>query len=151
MPPFTTLRDFISALATGDTNITRVLERLANDSILQADAEARASISSPNGFQELPPWFVTACIQRGMSQEEVDHIAVWPNLQKEVVRSQIATAWGPPVQPIHFSWELYEGDDALSEVRRDQDTAHVRVVFRSPRKGVHLDSHIRIGEVKVDV
>ncbi len=149
MPPYTTLRDFISALSTGSTNITRVLEDLANDGTLRADPAAGADINRQNGFDRLPGWFSTACVQRGMSQEEVDHIAAWPGPEKETVRSQIAAAWSQN-SPIRFSWELHEGDDALSEVRRDQNQ-DVRVVFRSPRKGVHLDSHIRIGEVKVDV
>jgi hypothetical protein len=149
MPPYTTLRDFISALATGDTNITRVLEQLANDATLRKDVNATASINKPNGFDDLPGWFSTACVQRGMNEDEVNHIAAWPNPQKETVRSQIAAAWSQN-RPIHFSWELYEGDDALSELRRDPDS-EVRIVFRSPRKGVHLDSRIRIGEVRVDV
>ena len=149
MPPYTTLRDFISALQTGSTNITRVLEGLANDGTMRADPTAGADIARPNSFDHLPGWFSSACIQRGMSQAEVDHIERWPNPQKETVRGQIATAWSQN-QPIYFSWELYDGDDALSEVRRD-DNSELRVVFRSPRKGVHLDSLIRIGEVTVDV
>lgn len=147
MPPYTTLRDFISALNTGDTNITRVLELLCNDAT-QRTAHA-ADLAQPNKFDHFPDWFRTACIQHGMSTEEVDHIARWPNPQKETVRSHIDQAWKGS-KPIHFSWELYDGADALSEVRRDSNQ-DVRVVFRSPRKGVHIDSHIRIGEIKVEV
>lgn len=149
MPPYTTLRDFISALSTGSTNITRVLEDLANDANLRRDPAATADIGRQNGFDQLPGWFSTACVQRGMTQPEVNHIAAWPNPQKETVRSQIAAAWSQNA-PIHFSWEIHEGDDALSEVRRDQNQ-DVRVVFRSPRKGVHLTSKINAGDVKVDV
>lgn len=149
MPPYTTLRDFLSALSTGMTNITRVLELLANDANMRRDPTAIRDMGTQNSFDNLPVWFSTACIQRGMSQDEVNHIAAWPNPQKEIVRSQIDQAWKGS-KPIHFGWELYDGADALSEVRRDPNQ-DVRVVFRSPRKGVHIDSHIRIGEVKVDV
>lgn len=149
MPPYTTLRDFISALASGDTNITRVLELLANDGKMKTDPAASADIGRPNSFDQLPEWFNTACIQRGMTQPEVNHIAAWPNPQKETVRSQIAAAWSEN-RPIRFGWELHAGDEAASEVRRDPDQT-VRVVFRSPRKGVRLTSKINSGNVKVDV
>ena len=148
MPPFTTLRDFISALATGDTNITRVLEELANDAGMKSAHQADMRVAGT--FDPLPSWFTDACAQHNMSPEEIQHLSVWPEQQRDSVRAQISEAWEQN-RPIHFSWELHEGDNALSEVRRDQNTQDVRIVFRSPRKGVHLDSHIRIGEVKVDL
>lgn len=147
MPPNTTLREFIHALATGDTNVTCVLERLANN------AEQRAAhtedIGRPGAFNgRLPEWLRIACIQNGMTSAELDHIERWPDAQKEIVRSQIdqASAHG---RPIHFSWELHAGDDPLSEVRRDQDQ-DVRIVFLSPRKGVKLSSKINLGDITVD-
>lgn len=150
MPPYTTLRDFISAVQTGRTNITRVLGELANSDEMKNDAAARADINRQWGFDTLPDWFRTACAQHGMSQDEITHIGAWPREQKDVVRAQIATAWSQPGATIHFSWEIYDGSDGHSEVRRDANS-EVRVVFRSPRKGVHLDSFFRVGEVKVDV
>lgn len=149
MPAYSTLRDFISALQTGNTNITRVLQYLANSADMKSNPDAIRDINTMNSFNTLPGWFVDACTQNGMSQPEITHIGDWPPAQKEIVRNQIAAVWATN-DPIEFSWELHEGNFALSQVRRTS-LATLRVVFLSPRQGVHLDSFFRVGEVKVDV
>ncbi|MEO8456341.1 MAG: hypothetical protein ABI559_00885 [Chloroflexota bacterium] len=149
MPPYSTLRDFIGALTTGDTNITRVLERVTNN---EANRQKYLpQVEKPGAFNgPIPEWICTEFRQAGMSQAEIEHIQErWPDSQKETVRAQLYEAWTQK-RPIHFSWELFDGDDPRSEVRRDSNQ-EMRVVFRSPRRGVKITSKVRIGELKVDI
>ena len=146
MPTYSTLRSFVKALTTGDTNITQCLTRLAN-----ADPKRKqyaTDLAAPHlAVGQLPGWLRNEMVQTGMSQPEVDHVERWPDRQKEVARAQIAAALAEN-RPIRFSWELYDGDDPVTEVRRDSD-GEVRLVFRSPRKGVTL-SLLNLGGVKVE-
>jgi hypothetical protein len=145
MPAYSTLKSFINALKTGDTNITQCLERLANDRAKRAQyaTDIRALHA---GVGQLPGWLRNEMVQVGMSQPEVDHVERWPDREKEKVRLQLVDAMEHD-SDLHFSWELYDGDDPLTEIRRDPNQ-DVRVVFRSPRKGVKL-SLVNLGGVTV--
>lgn len=146
MPANGTLRSFINALTSGQTNITRCLERLANDPTRRQ--KYAADINAPHAaVGQLPGWLRNEMVQAGMSQAEVDHAERWPDAEKEKVRRQVAEAIRDE-RPLHFGWELYDGDDPVSEVRRDPNQ-DVRVVFRSPRKGVKL-SLVNHGSVSVE-
>lgn len=146
MPTYSTLRSFVKAITTGDTNITKTLERLSND-----DAKRKkyaTDLDAPHlAVGQLPGWLRNEMVQTGMSQPEVDHVERWPDRQKEIARAQIVAAISG-VRPIRFSWELYDGNDPITEVRRDTD-GEVRLVFRSPRKGVKL-SLVNLGGVTVE-
>src|SRR5258708_2430687 len=146
MPSYSTLRLFVNAIKTGDTNITQGLERLANDPAKRqqylSDINATHTAVGP-----LPRWLQIELIQAGLSQAEVDHCSRWPDAEKEKVRKQLADAI-PESRNIHFSWELWDGNDPDSDVRRDPNQ-DVRIVFRSPRKGVKL-SLINFADISVE-
>jgi hypothetical protein len=146
MPTYSTLRSFINAITSGDTNITRCLEKLANDRAKRQ--KYSADIRAPHAaIGHLPGWMRNEMVQAGMSQPEVDHVERWPDPEKEKVRRQIVESMdGDTI--IHFSWELYDGDTPLTEIRRDPNQ-DVRIVFRSPRRGVKL-SALNLGGVKVE-
>jgi hypothetical protein len=146
MPVYSTLKSFINALRTGDTNITLCLERLANDRAKRAQyaTDIRAI---PSGVGQLPGWLRNEMVQTGMSQPEVDHCERWPDSEKEKVRLQLIDAIDHD-NDLHFSWELFAGDDPVSDVRRDA-SHDIRVAFLSPRKGIIL-SAINHGDVKVE-
>jgi hypothetical protein len=146
MPPNGTLRSFINALTSGETNITRCLERLVNDPARRH--KYAEDVDAPHAaVGQLPGWLRNEMVQAGMSQAEVDHAERWPDSEKEKVRKQVAEAIRDE-HPLHFGWELFDGDQPLTEVRRDPDQ-DVRVVFRSPRKGVKL-SLVNLGSVNVE-
>ncbi len=84
-----------------------------------------------------------------MKPIELDHIERWPDSQKEVARVQVVAALTES-RPIHFGWELYDGADPVCDVRHDANQ-DVRVVFRSPRKGLKLVSSEDPGEVTVEI
>jgi hypothetical protein len=148
MPPYSSLRTFIQALTTGRTNITYVLEQMASDPSCRE--RLGPEVSRPSSFSHpISSALHQELIQAGMTEPEVAHMERWPNEQKELVRSQIDAAWKSG-GPIHFSWELHDGDDPATELRRDANQ-DVRIVFRSPRKGVRITSRLNLGEVMVDV
>ena len=135
MPPYSKLHTFIDALKTGETNITRCLDRLVNNP--QKRREHFDFAKQVNAFSNFPGWLRDELSQAGMSQEEIDHIQRWPTEEKETVRIQIVDAVQEK-RPLRFGWELYEGGRPVSDVRREagRDT---RVVFRSPRAGVRTE------------
>jgi hypothetical protein len=148
MPPYSTLRTFIDALTTGQTNITRCLDLLTNDDTKRATYASQMATSGLLNGQQFPGWLRTELTQAGMKAEEIEHIERWPDAEKETARAQVDQAWTNR-RPVHFSWELFDGNDPLAEVRRDPNQ-DVRVVFRSPRRGVRVTSHINLGEIKVE-
>ncbi len=146
MPAYSTLKSFIKALKTGDTNITQTLESLVNNRAKrnQYSSDIRATHT---GQGQLPGWLRSEMVQAGMSEPEVDHCERWPDREKEKVRQQLVEAMDSDAN-LHFSWELFDGDHPLSEVRRDSNQ-DVRIVFRSPRKGVKL-STLNYGDISVE-
>ena len=147
MPAYSTLRDFIDAITTGDTNITRSLAALSNNE--HKRSERRTEMATPgllNG-PRFPEWLRGELIQGNLKDKELEHIERWPDSQKEIARAQVYSAWIEN-RPIQFSWELYSGDEPVTEIRRDPNQ-DVRLVFRSPRKGVNL-SHINFGDISVE-
>jgi hypothetical protein len=150
MPPYTTLRTFIDALKSGETNITRVLEDVAADrALLEANA---ADLRTPGRFEPyFPDWARAALTDssrvRRLSAEELAHIEAWPASEKEAVRVQLARSLDAPLRLI-FRWEIFDGDDPRTELRRDE-AGEAEIVFRSPRKGVELISRINVGDIKV--
>jgi hypothetical protein len=135
MPPYSRLQTFVDALKTGETNITRSLDRLVNDPT-QRD-EHVDYVNTANSFSSFPDWLRGELANAGMSPEEIAHIERWPNEEKELVRIQIVHAINDN-RPLRFGWELYDGGRPRTDVRRSpgRDT---RIVFRSPRAGVRVE------------
>ena len=149
MPPYSTLRTFITSLQTGRTNITESLERLMSDhgALKQhphfQDLRQGGAADSP-----MPVWARAALRASGMSKDEVDHIDRWPDPQKDAVRGALVTAVDG-ARAVHFLWELYDGNDAETEVRDPDASGGITIIFRSPRSGVQLTPSI--GWVHVEV
>jgi hypothetical protein len=142
MPPYSKLQTFVDALKTGETNITRSLDRLINDP--QKRRDHSDFVKKVNAFSSFPDWLRTELAQAGMSTDEINHIERWPNEEKEQVRIQIVDAIQEN-RPLRFGWELYEGGRPTTDVRREPGR-DARVVFRSPRAGVRVHGD----EVHVD-
>jgi hypothetical protein len=146
MPPYTTLRTFIDALRTGQTNITRCLETVSADrTLLETNA---ADVRTAGRFHpQFPDWARAALLFAGMSEEELRHIEDWPPVEKEVVREQLARSLDAPLRLV-FRWEVHDGAEPRTELRRDAG-GEAELVFRSPRSGVQLTSRINMGDIKV--
>lgn len=147
MPAYSTIRDFIDAITTGDTNITRSLAALSNDQSKRTAHQTEMATPGLLNGPRFPEWLRTELIQGHLKDQELEHIERWPDSQKEIARVQVYSAWTEN-RPIQFSWELYSGDEPVTEIRRDPNQ-DVRLVFLSPRKGVNL-SHINFGDISVE-
>ncbi|MEX0682544.1 MAG: hypothetical protein WD904_03015 [Dehalococcoidia bacterium] len=146
MPPYSTLRTFIDALRTGETNITQCLENVTNNRALR-DAHL-AEVQTPNAFDgALPQWLCDALDQAGMSNDEIRHIERWPAREKEIVRQQVALSIGDN-RTLRYGWELQDGDAPVSDVRV-QNSNEAVIIFRSPRSGVHLKT-VNFGFVDIE-
>ena len=144
MPAYSTLRTFIDSLRTGETNITRCLEALLNNPNKRNDRAGE--IRTLDVSQPFPEWLRQEFLGSGMKMQEVEHIERWPQAGKELVRRELEAAITSN-GTLRFTWEIFGGDQPETHVERDGQGA--RIVFRSPRKGVHL-SHMNYGEIHVD-
>ncbi len=141
MPPYSSIRTFITALQTGRTNITESLERLMSD---------HAALRQHPHFQDfrrgraadapMPAWTKAALRASGMKNEEIAHIDGWPDLEKDVVRAVMAGAVDAE-RTVHFFWELHRGAAAQTEIIDPDEWGDVTVIFRSPRAGVQLSAN----------
>ncbi len=150
MPPYSTLKTFVTSLKTGRTNITESLDRLMTNPGRHLTDAHFADLQVENAFNApLPGWARTALAGCGMSQAEIDHLDVWPDGQKEIVRQQMVAAVRSN-RTIRFFWEMHGGVDAVNEVREDREAGGTIIVFRSPGHGVRLH-HPNFGAVHVQV
>lgn len=148
MPPYSTLKTFVTSLKTGRTNITESLDRLMTNPGRHLTHAHFADLQVENAFNApLPGWARTALRSSGMTEPEIDHIDVWPDVQKEAVRQKMVAAIESD-RPIRFRWELYGGDAPVNEAGEDQETGATVIVFRSPGNGVKL-SPLNIGLIRV--
>jgi len=146
MPAYSTLRTFIAALKTGQTNITRSLEGLINDDEKRQGHAWR--VRNAGVFDgAFDPWLREMLGDAGLSTPEIDHVERWPDPQKETVRQEIVAAIDDN-RTLGFNWEIWEGADPVSDVREETPGTR-RVVFRSPRAGVRL-SGVNFGSIHVD-
>jgi hypothetical protein len=149
MPAYSTLRDFVDAITTGETNITKRLTALSNSESKRRDHRDKMAQPGLLNGTRFPGWLRGELLQGRLSEQELQHIERWPDPQKEIARTEVYAAWTES-RPIYFSWELYPGDEPITEVRRDPND-DVRLVFKSPRKGVHLNSWLNMGDISVDM
>ena len=145
MPAYSTLKTFVRALRTGETNITKKLtEALA--------AEGTALITEqesvdPDLSEDLKELFANY----GMKPEEIAHIEnEWDGPLRNEVRVWILNAYGAsPAQPVTFSWALFDGEGPENDRVDPGGADPVSVTFLSPRKGVKL-SWLNYGDISVD-
>lgn len=142
MPAYSSLRTFIEALRTGDTNITRTLRRaIAREGV--ALIRDRASVD-PHLSDDLRE----VLARYGMATEEIDHIEnEWPPEKRNEAREWVLAA-ADENRSVAFSWELFAGANPANRMDDPGAPEPVLITFQSPRKGVNL-SWPNFGQVKV--
>ena len=134
MPEPSTIKKFVESLKTGETNTTKVLEKLfGSQQALQALSNhpnvtngdlARANALSSGANGGLPVWAKQELQGQGpasgllgglrLSDKELEHIDSWPAPQRDRVRGALAAAVSSG-NPVHFSWELHAGNAEETE------------------------------------
>ncbi len=138
MPPFSTVRTFVTALQSGQTNITRALDRLLTNPGRHRTNPNFASFRNRQAANApLPPWLRGLLRGEGVSDPEVEHIDAWPDDQKEPVRDKTVEAILGD-RRMRFFWELYDGPAPDTLIEDPDPTGGITVRFRSPRSRVRL-------------
>jgi hypothetical protein len=166
MPPYSSLRTFIDALTTGQTNITRGLDTLANNESKKAAYGAQIAQPGHLSGNQLPDWLRRELSSTGVTAEEIAHMERWPADEREAARAALHEAWTAG-HDVRFEWEIHEGGNPKTERRGNPPADAIepasmaaqssgtgrplaRIVFRSPRKGVRITSKVNLGEIKVE-
>ena len=137
MPPNSTLKTYLQAVNTGDTNITRVLTILMH-------YPAQWQPHPPDDFQVDPTLsdFLKDEFKKPgrMTLAEIDHIEnQWPMALKENLRTHVLQAIEAG-RPMVFKWGPTPGQAAATDIVWPPSnaplTVPVRVTFRSPAEGI---------------
>ena len=164
MPPDTTLRTFIEAVKTQETNTTKVLGRIfANPGqyqgtpffnwLNQPDAlsgNAIANALAQPVDQPLPQQVRTDLL--ALSQSELNHLDDWdPQDKEQRLRPALVTAISAN-RPVHFRWQVHPDNVEQSDINPAGAAGQgaITIKFLSPRANVKL-SALNFGDVKVDV
>jgi hypothetical protein len=132
LPAFSTVRTYMQAINTGDTNITRVLTILMHYPAQWAPNVAQITVN-PQLSQFLKDEFGAP---GRMTQQEIDHIDTqWPMAQKEILRTAVLQAIDVG-RPMIFKWGTTPGSTPETVVAGPAPnaplTVPVRVTFLSP-------------------
>ncbi len=130
-----TLRTFIQAVNSGETNITRVLTLLMRHPAQWQENSEDITVNPLSSFLN------TLFTAPGrMTDREIAHIEdQWPMEQKEALREDVLRAIEVG-RPMIFKWTLTSATDPATDVVWPPDSTPldipVQVTFRSPRAGV---------------
>jgi hypothetical protein len=149
MPERSSIQSFINAIKTGQTTITRGLQRLWDErNTLDPALLNRVTTLT---LSPLDAAVKTALGQRGLGTKELDHIDEWPDSEKQKVRTAILQARNSdPQRHIEFSWELYNGTVSVAQIDNLHGPGAIRIRFRSPRDNVRVATDLT-GELHVDL
>jgi len=143
MPVYSSLRTFIKALKSGETNTTQTFARaLAAEGV---DPIKNKSSVDPHLSAQLEGILVS----HGMSPGEIDHVKKWPAAKRNQARLWVLAAVAAG-RSVAFSWELFDGTVSANRRSQTPPSEPVRITFRSPREGVTL-SQSHAGQVHVKV
>lgn len=144
MPAYTQLRTLIAALQTGETHITQCLESFFADPNDVTRDPNYSNFVGGNWSGGPPAWLGTFLDSIGLRPEERDHVLRWPPSELEKARAAAAAAVQAG-QSVKFRWELYHGNDPVTE----PSTTAALVLFRSPGSKLRL-TKVNYGEVYVE-
>jgi len=147
VPETSTIKQFVVAVQTGQTNTTRALTsmfvrpgRYTNDPNWQA-------FQQPYCLNTLPGWLRKMLKGNNLSDQEIDHMDEWPNEEKEAVRLALVAAIQANRDTV-FSWQLYDGSVSANAVEGVGGANDIRIAFKSPRANVR-SSALTYGDISV--
>lgn len=135
MPPYSTLKTYLKAVNTGDTNITRVLTIL-----MHYPSQWQGNVGDIT-VEPLSPFLKDLFSAPGrMKSEEIDHIEnQWPMALKQELQEHVLQAIEAG-RPMVFKWGPTRGQVAATDIVSPPSnaplTVPVRVTFRSPAAGI---------------
>jgi hypothetical protein len=165
MPGASSIQDFIRDLKEGQSNITRRFNMLfgvtpgdfANPPAGSVRAKALDWVQNPGNHRNSQgkinlSFHAKAVLESTwpLEQKEIDHINGWPDSEIIKATQQMGRAITNN-KPCHFSWELYDGNVEVTDVKTTVTASRAgKVVFRSPRAKIRELTALT-GEVTVEV
>ena len=147
MPEMSTIKQFVVAVQTGQTNTTRALTSMfVRPGHYTGDPNWQA-FQQPYALNTLPGWLRTMLKNNNLSDKEIDHMDEWPNEEKEQVRQALVQAILANRNAV-FSWQLYDGSVSANAVEGAGGSGDLRIAFRSPRANVR-SSALTYGDISV--
>ena len=144
MPAYSSLQDFINALNTGRTNITKCFDAFFSPASNVTGHARWNDFSTGNWSAGPPPWLSDLLLapptgEIGLSVPERDHVLKWPGPELEKARDAAVRAVSgsgvvPPKAP-KFFWELSNGRTPQT-LERVSSAGVPEIVFLSPRIAV---------------
>lgn len=126
MPEQSSVATFNQARRTGVTKTTKALKALLD----KRDPQLISSLRSTSPFLGMPSWLRTALRSERLSPTEIDHVAQWPDEQKDRVRNAVVDALDEN-RSVDFRWKLWDQSQEGTIVRQD-DAGSVTITFYSP-------------------
>ena len=156
MPAFTPIREFIEALKSGKTNMTRRLEYLvANWPIIPATVKTDVQTGSlhpsfPPSVRDLlkgSGYTGAMATTNPLQEDEVKHMEEWDQAEKDNVRQFIINAVQAG-QAVQFSWELHRqpGKPGKGDYADLNAGPPARITFRTYAERVDLG--FNLGSIK---
>ena len=140
MPDKTTVKEFVTALQTRKTHITRALDDLFKNPAALRGSALHKNLGSRVGALDgpLPGWARRELLTRKVSRAEINHVNRWPNGHKRRVRRALVDAirTGRRVQ---FFWELHRGQTEGTEITT-AGKGVITIVFRSPQRNTRVST-----------
>lgn len=147
MPETSTIKQFVVAVQTGQTNTTRALTAmLVRPGHYTNDANWQA-FQQPYCLNTLPGWLRKMLKDNNLSDKEIDHMDEWPGEEKELMRQALVQAIQAN-RNVVFSWQLYDGAVSANHVEGAGESGDLRIAFRSPRANVR-SSALTYGDISV--
>ena len=147
MPDMSSIKQFVVAVQTGQTNTTRALTSMFVRPGHYTSDPHWQEFQQPYALNTLPSWAKDILKKNGLSDGEVNHINEWPNEEKEQVRQALVQAIQQNRSAV-FSWQLYDGSVSANDVEGVGGANDIRIAFKSPRANVR-SSALTFGDISV--
>lgn len=155
MPAYSTLRDFVAAIKSGRTHITRSLDAFFSNLDQVTLHQKWTTLEKGNWSAKAPSWLEAVLIADvGLTAPEALHVVRWPSQELEKARdAAVRAVKGAGVvkgKAPKFFWELYNGTTPRT-LERVSSAGVPEIVFQSPRAAVVVKGDdVSVHDVNLD-
>ena len=154
MPAYSTVKDFVIALNTGRTHITKCFDAFFSPPSTVTGHADWGKFSTENWSSGPPLWLEPFLLSIGLSQPETNHVLNWPGPELERARDAAVRAVSGsgivPAKAPKFFWELSNGRTPQT-IERVSSAGVPEIVFLSPRTAVVVKHNVVTGKDEVEV
>jgi hypothetical protein len=154
MPAYSTLKDFVEAIKTGKTHITRRFDLFFSPPAAVTGHPDWGKFSTENWSSGPPLWLGAFLDSIGLTPPEINHVLLWPGPELEKARdAAVRAVSGSGVvqgKAPKFFWELSNGLTPQT-IERVSSAGIPEIVFLSPRTAVVITHNAATNKDEVEV